>query len=72
MKVTQFSKIKFNMNENEKKLKNHKIRVTINYSKKLNNEEITENKTEYLDFNINHKFFLINIRENCFLRMRRI
>ena len=59
-------KNKININENEKKLKNHKIRVTINYSKKLNNEEITENKTEYLDFNINQKFKIINIRELFF------
>jgi len=59
-------KNKFSINQKEKDIKNHKLRVTVNYSKKINGEKVFLNKTKYLNFDVNHKFHLINIREVFF------
>ena len=59
-------KNKYSIDQKEKEVKSHNLRVTVNYSKKINGENKFFNKTKYLKFNVNHKFFLINIRENFF------
>ena len=59
-------KNRFNINQNEEKLKIHKLRITINYTNKNDGEKKYYNKTKYLNFEVKNKFLVLNVRDIFF------
>ena len=57
---------KFHIDEKEKKIDDHKIRVTINYSITKNEKKKYLNETKYVKFNVNNKYLIVDLKEIFF------
>ena len=59
-------KNKFEVDDVEKKVRYHKLRVTINYTENNTSIQNHYNKTEYVNFDVTQKCHLINIKDLFF------